>query len=159
MRDRQVVRDQRLTTAACNRVDSRPAMTRIRKGNPTSEFCWSRLNGLSVIGIGDSSVKYYPTVMTFVCNKSKPAWPGTTSIIRTSKALTIVSYTRLRKIKRARQGWDYGVTRSPFRPGNFGMGIDFSLKDSNPPGARMDLARITKVLGGKISQAPANAVH
>jgi hypothetical protein len=36
---------------------------------------------------------------------------------------------RLQKMKRARQGWDYGVTRIPFRRGNFGMGIDFSLKN------------------------------
>src|ERR1041384_7509627 len=89
----------------------------------------SRLNGLSVIGIGGSSGKYYLRVTMFVYNKSKRAWLGTTSIIKTSKALLIVSYMRLQKMKRARQGWDYGVTRIPFRRGNFGMGIDFSLKN------------------------------
>ena len=71
--------------------------------------------------------KYYTTVMTFVCNKSKPAWPGTTSTIRTSKALAIVRYTRLRKMKRARQDWAYGVMRIPFLPGNSGVGIHCGL--------------------------------
>src|ERR1044071_5860757 len=83
----------------------------------------SRSNGLSVIGIGESSGKYYLRVTMFVYNKSKPAWLGTTSIIKTSKALLIVSYMRLQKMKRARLGWGYGVTRIPFRRGNFGMGI------------------------------------
>lgn len=64
---------------------------------------------------------------TFVCNKSTPAWYGTTSIIRTSKALAIVRYTRLRKMKRARQGWDCGVMRIPFLPGNSGVGINCGL--------------------------------
>jgi hypothetical protein len=36
---------------------------------------------------------------------------------------------RLQKMKRARLGWGYGVTRIPFRRGNFGMGIDFSLNN------------------------------
>src|ERR1044072_6203608 len=67
-------------------------------------------------------------VVTFAFNKFGQAWPGTTSTIRTNKASRIVSCTLMRKMKLARKGWDYGVTRIPFLPGNSGMGIDSALR-------------------------------
>ena len=49
--------------------------------------------------------------------------PRITSTIRTSKARMIVSYTRMRKMKRARTDWDCGAMRIPCLPSNSGEGI------------------------------------